>query len=196
MSKVIKQMEMETLKDTFKDVRDLVVLSIKGLGSVGDTTLRTNLRKKKIRLQIVKNTLTRRVFGELGIGGNADSKYWGGATALAWGSGSIAELSRTLESELKVPKTAPLFKDKVVIKGAIADGQEVTFEQALKMPTRQEAIGAILGMILSPGASIAGCLSAPASQIASQVVTITERKEEAPAAAAAPTDASPAPTAG
>ena len=30
MSKVIKQMEMDALKKTFGDVRDLVVLSVKG----------------------------------------------------------------------------------------------------------------------------------------------------------------------
>ncbi len=31
MSKVIKQMEMTSLKNTFQDVRDLVVLSIKDM---------------------------------------------------------------------------------------------------------------------------------------------------------------------
>ena len=33
MSKVIKQMQMDALKATFKDVKDLVVLSIKGVNS-------------------------------------------------------------------------------------------------------------------------------------------------------------------
>jgi len=67
MSKVIKQMEMEDLRHTFNGVRDLVVLSIKGLNSLGEYSLRANLRKKKIRLKMVKNTLTRKVFAEMGM---------------------------------------------------------------------------------------------------------------------------------
>ena len=63
MSKFIKQMEMNALRETFQDVRDLVVLSVKGLNCHAEHTLRSTLRKKKIRLKQVKNSLTRRVFG-------------------------------------------------------------------------------------------------------------------------------------
>jgi hypothetical protein len=54
------------------------------------------------------------------------------------------------------------------------------------MPTRAEAIGQILSMILGPGAAIAGCLVGPGGQVASQIETKT--KEEGPPAegAAAP----------
>jgi large subunit ribosomal protein L10 len=183
MSKVIKQMEMDALKAAFDGVRDLVVLSIKGLSCQSDSTLRAALRKKKIRLQVIKNSLTRKVFGELGLNVSPESSYWIGPTTLAWGASSIAEVSRGLEAELRGPKTAPLYKDKVAIKGAIADGQEVPFDVALKMPTRLEAIGAILGAILSPGSAIAGCLTGPASQVASQIKTISEKE---PAAAETP----------
>jgi hypothetical protein len=49
------------------------------------------------------------------------------------------------------------------------------------MPTRLEAIGEVVGMILGPGSAIAGCLQGPGGQIASQIET--KSKEEAPAAA-------------
>src|SRR5262249_39185970 len=140
MSKQIKQMEMDALKATFEGVRDLVVLSIQGLTSQADNQLRLTLRKKKIFVKQVKNSLTHRVFDELGmkVGGP-----WEGPTTLAWGAGSLAELSRELDT---------LFKknDKVKFKGAIAEGQAVTFKQALAMPTRAEAIGRVVGLALSP----------------------------------------------
>ncbi len=178
MSKVIKQMEMDALKTSFKGVRDVVFLSMKGLGSIGESTLRSTLRKKKIRLQQVKNTLTRKVFGEMGFTVPADSPYWAGPTVVAWGGASIAELSRNLEAELvKNKTTAALYKDKVTIKGAIADGQPVPFDLALKMPTREEAIGQILSMILGPGSAIAGCLIGPSGQIASQIESKTKGEE-------------------
>jgi large subunit ribosomal protein L10 len=188
MSKVIKQMQMNALKDTFQNVRDAVVLSIKGLNCQLDSSLRATLRKKNIRLQVVKNSLTRRVFDELGIRISADSPFWAGPTTLAWGPSSVAELSRGIDEELKKSKIAPQYKDKVVVKGAIADGQVVSFDLALKMPTRLEAIGQILSAILGPGSAIAGSLTGPISQVASQIQTIGEKKEE-PAAEAAPAPA-------
>jgi len=189
MSKEIKQMQMASLQDTFKEVRDLVVLSVRGLDCHADHTLRAALRKKSIRLQVVKNSLTRKVFGEMGMAIGGDSPYWSGPTTLAWGAPgiSIAEVSRAVEAELKNAKTAASYKDKVAVKGAIAEGQPVRFDVALRMPTRLEAIGQIVGMILGPGSAIAGCLTGPASQVASQIQTISEKKEEpAPAEAAPP----------
>jgi large subunit ribosomal protein L10 len=187
MSKVIKQMEMDSLKKTFGEVRDLVVLSVKGLSSGGEGALRTALSKKKVRLKVVKNSLTRRVFGELGFGVPDDSPYWLGPTMLAWSAGaSIAEVSRAVEAEVQKGKTAAQYKDKVKVKGAIADGQPVTFEVATRMPTRLEAIGQILGMILGPGSAIAGCLVGPGGQVASQIESKTKGEEGAPAEEAAP----------
>ena len=186
---------MDALKETFKDVRDLVVLSIKGLGSVGDSTLRTTLRKKKIRLQIVKNTLTRKVFGEMGLGVRSRFPLLERRRPhVAWGTGSIAELSRTLESELKSPRRLRSSRTRLPSRAPIADGQEVTFDRRSRCRPARRRSAQIFGMILGPGSAIAGCLTAPAGQIASQIATIAERKEEAPAEAA-PTDAAAAPTA-
>ena len=47
---------------------------------------------------------------------------------------------------------------------------------ALKMPTREEAIAQIVGMILGPASAIAGCLTGPISQVASQIQKIGEKK--------------------
>ena len=60
MSKVIKQMQMNVLKNDFKDVRDLVVLNVVGLSAINTNSIRLALRKKGIRLQVVKNSLARR----------------------------------------------------------------------------------------------------------------------------------------
>lgn len=181
MSKVIKQMQVDSLKSTFKDVRDLVVLSIKGLSAQSDWFLRAALRKKKIHLQLVKNSYSRRVLDDLGIKIPAESPIWTGNTVFAWGGSSVSELSRSIEGELKAPKTAAQFKDKVTVKGAVADGQVVSFDMALKMPTRQEAIARVLALALSPASRLVSAFKGPAGNVAGQVKTISEKKEEAPA---------------
>ncbi len=183
MSKVIKQMEMDALKDTFKDVQDLVFLNITGVDCQSDNKLRLSLRKKNIRLQVVKNSLARQVFDGLGIKVGTESNYWSGPTVMAWGANSIAELSRTIDAEVQdLLKKNPKLKDRVQFKGAITEGQPITFEQAKAMPTRAEALGTIVAMILGPASQIASQLVGPASQVASQIEK--KSKEEAPAPAA------------
>lgn len=172
MSKKVKQLEMDSLKKTFQAVRDLVVLSGSGVHCQQDNQLRLVLRKKNIRLQLVKNSLARRVFQDMGI---QLSKVWEGPTLMAWGTDSLAELSKGLD---EVVKKNP----KLTVKTAVAEGQEVTFAQALKMPTRLEALGQILAMLLGPAAQLAGQLAGPAAQLAGQIQTLSEKK---PAAAPA-----------
>jgi ribosomal protein L10 len=190
MSKVIKQMEMTALRESFGNVRDLVVLSIKGLNCINEGQFRAALRKKKIRLKAVKNSLTRKVFGDLGLSVPDNSPFWTGPTAMAWGGDSIAELSQAIDGELKGPKTAPLYKEKIVVKGAIADGIPVSFEQALKMPTRAEAIARVAMLALAPASRLVGQLKAAGANLASQIKTLSEKKGEA-----APAEAPAAPPA-
>lgn len=188
MSKHVKSMEMKVLKDTFKDTRDLVVLSVSKIDASVDHTLRMNLRKKNIRLQLVKNTLARRVFGELGMEIKADSPIWSGPSVLAWGAESIGELSKAVDGELKNKAVAAALKDKVTVKGAISDGQPITFDQALKMPTRVEALGRLVGQILGPASRVAGLITAPGARLVSQIKSIGEKEEGEPAAADAPAE--------
>src|SRR5258708_36329206 len=152
MSKQIKQMEMEALRNAFKDVRDLVVLSASKLNCQLDHQMRSTLRKKSIRLQVVKNSLARRVFDEMGM---KVGSYWEGPTWLAWGAGSLAELSKELETF--VNKNDKILK----VKGAVSEGQEVTFKVALAMPTKAEAAGRVVGLALSPASRLMSQILAP-----------------------------------
>jgi large subunit ribosomal protein L10 len=189
MSKQIKQMEMDALKKSFQGVRDLVILTVTGVDSLTDNTMRLGLRKKKIYMHMVKNSLARRVFDEMGL---KTTTPWEGPTTVAWGADSIAELSKEIDGLAKKNK-------KLVIKTAIADGTEVSFQQALKMPTRQEAQGRVVMLALSPARRVAGQIIAPGGKIAGQIKSLKDRPpEEAAPAEAAPTpaaDAAPAPTA-
>ncbi|HLN30584.1 MAG TPA: 50S ribosomal protein L10 [Gemmataceae bacterium] len=175
MSKQIKQMEMDALKNTFKDVRDMVVLSASKLNCQLDYHVRSTLRKKNIRLQVVKNSLARRVFDECGL---KMTSVWEGPTWLAWGGSSLAELSKELDALIKK-------NDKILkAKGAVSEGLEISFKAALAMPTKAEAIGRVVGLALSPAARILGQILAPASIIAGQIKTLAERPAEQPEVAA------------
>ena len=85
--------------------------------------------------ELPRQFLARRVFDEMGI---PLTGIWEGTTTLAWGGSSIADLCKELDTLTKK-------NDKIKFKGAVADGQQITFEQGLKMPTRAEAIGRASG---------------------------------------------------
>src|SRR4051812_19471702 len=115
-AKQIKQMQMDSLAQNFQGVRDMVLLSTTGINAVAENRLRLDLRKKNIRLMLVKSSLARRVFEQMGL--KLDEGWGAGPTLLAWGGTSLAQLSKDIETSFRgVDKS----KDKVKFKGALAD---------------------------------------------------------------------------
>lgn len=177
MSKVIKQMQMDALENTFQDVRDMVVMSIVGLDSNDDNAFRTELASKNVRLFMVKNSFARKVFNQkLDMEIPADSPYWEGPTFLAFGCESPGELSRVIDNELTDKKKASKYRKTVTIKGAIVEGKPISFDIAKKMPTREEAIANVVGLALAPAMRLAGQISGPGSQLAGQLKTLSEKE--------------------
>jgi len=172
-------MQMNMLKKSFANVREYVLLSVKGLTCQADHGLRAALRKKTSACRWSRTAWPGASSANSHDIGK-DSPYWAGTTWMAYGPESVAELSQELE---KLVVRDVKLKDKVTIKGAIAEGLPVDFKTALTRPTKAQAIGTIIGMILSPAAQIASQITGPASQIASQVQTISEKKPEAEAPA-------------
>jgi large subunit ribosomal protein L10 len=169
MSKAIKQLQMDALKKTFSGVRDLVLVSVSGLPSTAENQMRLALRKKNIRMHTVKNSLATRVFKDLGLSGLAE--HLTGPTTVAWGSSSVADLSKEIDAVAKK-------NDKIKPRIAMAEGAVVSFEAAKKFPTRAEALGRIAALALGPGSRLASLLKGPGSTLAGQIKSISEKKEE------------------
>jgi ribosomal protein L10 len=182
MSKKIKDLELGALRKTFQGVKDYVVLEPLKVDSATEYEFRKKLREKKCSAKLVKNSFAKKVFTENGIAVDV----WTGPTLLVWGAGSIKELGTTVDALLKELKKDPKAPEKFKVKTAVADGQPVPLDVAKTLPTRQEAIGAVVAALLGPGAQLAGCLVGPASQLAGCLKAIEEKggKEGAPAPAA------------
>lgn len=180
MSRQVKEMELNALRQTFQGIKDYVVLEPIKLDSATDYEFRKKLREKQCRAKVVKNTLIQKVFQENGVAYQDLS----GPTLLVWGSDSVKGLSTTVDTAIRELKKDPKAPDKFKVKTAIADGQVVSFELAKTLPTRQEAIGEVLSAILGPANALAGCLIGPASQIAGCLQAIEEKKPSAEGASA------------
>ena len=186
MSKLVKKMQLDALTKNFDGVRNLIVIAPTKVNAATDYNFRKMLRDKNISLTMVKNTLARKVLAEQGINLPADT--FTGTTLVAWGAESVKDLAKGVESAFaELKKKNAKIADFLKVKLAVADGAQVTFEAAQKMPTRLEAVGEIVSMMMGPASQLAGCLQGPGGELASQIASIADKvPEEAPAAEDAP----------
>jgi large subunit ribosomal protein L10 len=191
MSKKIKELELNDLRATFKGVRDFVLLEPLKLDAAADYALRKGLREKRVRVKMVKNTFVKKVFDENGVKVDPGS----GPTLLCWGADSAKALGTAVDAMLKQLRPDPKVPAKIKEKIGVADGEAMPLEKLKEIPTKQEAIGAVVAAILGPGSAIAAALIGPAGQLAGILKAIEEKAEKAGAGAAPPAGA-PAPVAG
>ncbi len=182
MSKKIKEMELNALRKMFEGVKNYVLVEPLKVDAAADFEFRKTLRGKKIAVKMVKNSLMNKVLAENGV--KADSLA--GTNLLCWGAESCKGLATAVEGAVKDSKKDPKAPDKFKIRpSAIAEGEPITFEVMKTLPTREEAVGDVLGALLGPGASLASAIGGPGAQLASILKTI---EEKGPAGAAAPAE--------
>jgi len=178
MSKFVKDLISSDLQNRLNGCKDLLVVDAAALEGMTTNTLRLKLQKQDISMLAVKNTLARRVLGELGLPGL--DTVLKGPSVLVWGGPDIVALSK------EISKWARDLKG-LEIKGGIVDGTAVTasdVDAISKGPSREELIGQVLTLILSPGARLAGALHGPGGRLSGQVKSIAEKEPAAEAAEA------------
>ena len=181
MSKKIKELELNDLRKTFKGVRDFVLLQPLKLDSAADYELRKGLRAKKIRVKMVKNTLVKKVFDENGVKVDPGA----GPTLLCWGADSAKALGLAVDAMLKQLRPDVKQPEKIKEKTGVADGEAMPLAKLKEVPTRQEAIGAVVAALLGPGSAIAGALIGPANNLAGILKAIEDKGAGAAPAPAA-----------
>jgi large subunit ribosomal protein L10 len=178
MSKAVKQMVIDQIKGRLGECREVLVLDTSRLDGVTDNRFRLALREKGIHLLQVKNTLAQRALADAGVG--AMDAVLTGPSTLVWGSEDIVSLSKEIARWARDIQ-------KLEIKGGAVEGQVVDAQGVVelsKSPGRLELIGQISGLLLSPGARLAGALLGPGGVICGQLKAMSEKEEEAAAAAA------------
>jgi large subunit ribosomal protein L10 len=171
MSKYVKEMMMDQLRTDLDGTRSVMILDLKNLDANAEHQLRRDLRKKSIRLRVLKNSLARRVFTDLGMDGL--SKYLEGPSAIAWGGEGIAELAKELSTQVKYLK-------KPAIKGGAVDGVIVgpnQVEDITKLPSREVLIGQVLSLLFGPAREALALVSSPASTLVGQLEAFIKKQQ-------------------
>jgi large subunit ribosomal protein L10 len=174
MSKQIKQMIIDDIRQKLGECRDVLVVNSSKMDAITDNRFRGQLRAKGIHLLQVKNTLARRVLEEAGV--KSMEQVLAGPSTLVWGGEDIVSLSK------EIAKWARQI-EKLEIKGGAVEGQVVDakgVDELSKSPGRLELISQIVGLALSPGARLAGALLGPGGTISGQAKALADKEGDAP----------------
>jgi large subunit ribosomal protein L10 len=180
MSKYVKDLITKELAERLKGVDGLGVINPRGIDAIKTHGIRRRLHEKGMKMMVVKNTLAKRAVGDGKLSGF--DKLLDGPSAVIYGKGkaSISAIARALLDELKAD-------EKLELRGMFFDGEVYVGDDGVKavskLPTREEAIGLVVGLMLSPGANLSAAMKGPGGTLGAIIKAIEEKAKAAEPAA-------------
>lgn len=173
MSKPVKQMIARDYLDRLGETEDALLVSLRGVSSNDTNLIRARLAKKQIRVMIVRNNLARHAFVDRQL--KVLDPLLEGQNALAFGAESVVDVAREI---VDIVKDFP----GVELKGACLDGLLFEgsdgVERLSKFPTREEAIGNVVTLIVSPGRNLMGSVLGPGRTLGGVIGAIKKKLED------------------
>ena len=167
-----KEKVVEELGQIFESSGVVVVAHYTGLTVAEMQDLRARARAAEASVRVAKNRLAKIALEGKPCASIAD--YLSGMTVLTFSEDPVAA-AKVAEDFAKDNKKFQ------ILGGAMGEAalDRAGVEATSKLPSRDELIAQIAGMIGAPASSIAGAIGAPASNIAGILSTIEERAEAA-----------------
>jgi len=174
MSKYVKNLITDHLREHLTEVNDALLVNVVGLDANADNRLRAELRSKDINLMVVKNSLAARATA----GTPLEAMFRGltGTAAVCWGGEDIVNLAKEI-TRLAADEQYEAFQ----ARGGVMDGEALSAAQVAdvsRWPTRHEQIALLVGQILSPGANLAAQLNGPGGALVGQIAQKAEEPDE------------------
>jgi large subunit ribosomal protein L10 len=172
MSKPIKNLIKKVYQKRFGSLEGAVLIDIRGMNAHANNTLRAGLAQKAIRITVVTNNLAAAALQGTRL--ERIGELLDGPTAVVYGGESVVHVAREL---IQVAKQL----DKLEFKGALMEG--VIFgpgdvDKLSKYPTREEALGQVVQVVLGPAGQLVGAVTGPGGAIASILQTIADKLEK------------------
>jgi large subunit ribosomal protein L10 len=172
MSKTLKRLIADDIKQRLNGVSDAVLVNVIGLNSLNTYNLRRELKKKGITLLVVKSSLARRATE----GTSLEPAFEGGegSVAVVYGGDDFISLAKEMVAIHKKPEY-----EKCVSRGGVMDGEKLSadkLKEVAKWPNRVGQISLLMGQILSPGAKLLSQINQPGGALLSQVKKISEKE--------------------
>lgn len=182
MSKYVKDLLSDTLRQRLTGVNDLLLVNVSGMTANRAHRLRMELRGKNMQLLVIKNSLAQRALQGTSLAPAFEGLE--GPAAVVWGDTDLVDVAKEV-TRLAADKQFEPFAPR----GGVMDGNRLTAEEVKavsKWPSREEQLSLLVGQILGPGARLASQLQSIGGVLAGQIKEIAKGAEEtAPAEAPA-----------
>ena len=167
-----KKLVVEDIKSKIQTAKSVVFVKFVGLTVAEDTELRKEFRKNNVEYKVLKNTLIKRAFNDLGITSFDDDLN--GPTSVAFGADETAAAKVIVEAAKK-------YENKVAVKCAYVENEKID-ENGVKalaaMPSKEELIAKMLGSLQAPITNFVGVLSAMPSSLVIALNAVAEKKAQ------------------
>jgi len=141
-----------------------------GLDVVSITKLRKEFVSNEVEFTIAKNTLIKLAAKDVGIEGL--DKFLNGPTAIALSYNDPTDPAKVIKNFLKD-------FDKPAVKGMILDGQVFQgeeFEKIANLPSKEQLLSKLIGMLNSPMSKLSSTLGSPVSGLLGALEQLNSKK--------------------
>ena len=153
--------------------QSVVAAEYRGLTVSQMTELRSKARKSGVYMRVVKNTLARKALA--GTSFESVGPKLKGPLVLAFSKDDPGAAARVVKDFAKANEK--LVATLVSLGGQVLPGAEL--EKVASLPTREQALSMLLGVLKAPMQKLAGTLAAPASKLVRTVAAVREQKQAA-----------------
>lgn len=175
----INRLLLKKVATDYGKLTNVIALRNLNTNSEQNLEIRSSLRGRKIRMQMVRNRLAMRAFTGLGL--KEADKLLVGPTCLLDGDDPVAVAKAAMELVGKYNKALKLTGG--VLEGKALNAKDV--EALSRSKTKPEMMGEVVMLARSPGARVAAQLKGPGGRLAGAIKALVEKLEQAGGAAAA-----------
>lgn len=166
-----KQAVIDELVDILNNNEAVYLTNYKGMSVAQISELRKEFRKSGVTYRVFKNKLVMKAMDSIG-GYESVYPHLEEQTAFAFVSGDAARPAKVLKEFLK-KGDKPEFKAAIIEKALFGSNQ---LDALSTMKSKEEVIGDIIGLLLSPVSNIVGALQSQGSTLVGAIQTIADKE--------------------
>ena len=149
---------VEVIKEKIKNAKSVILVKYESLSVAEDTELRRELRKNNVEYKVLKDTLVRRAFNDLGV--KDFDEDLNGPTSVAFGEDEVSASKVIVEASKK-------YENKITVKSGFISNSYENVDGGKKyaaIPTKPELYSMLAGTLSNMIGGLAVALKAVADK--------------------------------
>ncbi len=166
-----KEQVVQEMSEKFGRAVSIYLVDFTGMDVNTTNELRKSFRESNVEYRVLKNTLAKLSFHNAGVEGMDEFLKGVNAYAISYDDPTLP--AKILEKNKE-------FKERLKLKAALFEGKVVgpeAVETLAKLPTRDELLSQLVGMLQSPMTKLAGTLNGAMAKLVNVLKSLEENKK-------------------